>query len=126
MESRSNNSSKFAPVLKIGEIVFLILSSSAIILGIIDFDIFERVILGPILLFCIGLTLQVCIIDTKFPISRKLDIMVESWMKVDHNDSAKISGRFVFMLRVVIMSIVIYGLMDLTKNVLKIFLVSIL
>ena len=60
-------------------------------------DLFKRVVIGPIALFCIGLTIQVAIIDTKFPISRKLDIWVKDWIRIDHSDSEKISSRIVFI-----------------------------
>ena len=54
---------------------------AAIITGIVGWDLFKRVIIGPITLFCIGLTVQVAIIDTKFPISRVLDIYVKDWIE---------------------------------------------
>lgn len=97
MEYNPKYSSKLTPVLNIVEILILFLSGAAIIMGMVGVDLFTRVVIGPIALFCIGLTIQVAIVDTKFPISRKLDIWVKDWIRIDHSDSEKISSRIVFI-----------------------------
>ena len=97
MEYNPKYSSRMTPVLNIVEILILFLSGAAMIMGMVGVDLFTRVVIGPIALFCIGLTIQVAIVDTKFPISRKLDIWVKDWIRIDHSDSEKISSRIVFI-----------------------------
>lgn len=109
MEYNPKYSGRMTPVLNIFEIIILFLSGGAIITGIVGWDLFTRVIIGPITLFCIGLTVQVAIIDTKFPISRVLDIYVKDWIRIDHSDSEKISSRIVFKLFLALFCIFFLG-----------------
>ena len=97
MEYNPKFSSRLTPALNVAELLILFSSGAAIIMGLVGVDLFKRVVIGPIALFCIGLTIQVAIIDTKFPLSRKLDIWVKDLIRIDHSDSEKISSRIVFI-----------------------------
>ena len=79
----------FVPV----QLFFLILCGIAIILGIMDKDPFEHVILGPIILFCIGVSIQVFIVDVKHPYSKMLDVMISDFLKIDRQYSGANAER---------------------------------
>ena len=95
MEYNPKYSGRMTPVLNIVEILILFLSGAAIIMGMLVRSL-HTCSNWSNCTFCIGLTIQVAIVDTKFPISRKLDIC-KGLDRIDHSDSEKISSRIVFI-----------------------------